>query len=192
MRKKQQGGLVLLGLAMTLILIPFSLIKNLTVSPLPLLRAAEWKIYDYQLRSLPEEKKDSPLVIVTIDDATLELLGRWPWDRKHIAHFIDKLPATVKLIGFNMVFPEKTPSDTILAKGMGKNKKIALGYFSLFEEKQYSSQTLEVPHRSQVSAIIGSDELALVGVPQTKAFLASTPQFQKVTLAQRFLYTLIH
>lgn len=38
-----------------------------------------------------EEKTSEQVVIVAIDESSIEKLGRWPWNRDIIAKLVDKL-----------------------------------------------------------------------------------------------------
>lgn len=71
------------------------------------------------------------IVIVAIDDASIEQLGRWPWQRKHHANLIDRLTESgAKAIGFDILFTEadqKRPdNDVILAQAMARSQRVAL------------------------------------------------------------------
>lgn len=52
----------------------------------------------------------SDLVVVAIDDESLQELGRWPWDRRVYAEFLNGLQGSgVRAIGMDIIFAE--PSD---------------------------------------------------------------------------------
>lgn len=61
---------------------------------------------------LPREV--SPLVaLVSIDDASIVQLGRWPWDRSIHAQIINKLTeAGAKVIGYDVNFPEPSNEES--------------------------------------------------------------------------------
>tara|TARA_B100000614_G_scaffold79873_1_gene71222 strand:+ start:2277 stop:4364 length:2088 start_codon:yes stop_codon:yes gene_type:complete len=52
-----------------------------------------------------EVYKDDPVVIVDIDDRSLELVGQWPWSRTTLARLTDQTYAAAAL-GFDIVFAE--------------------------------------------------------------------------------------
>jgi CHASE2 domain-containing sensor protein/tRNA A-37 threonylcarbamoyl transferase component Bud32 len=70
------------------------------------LEGLEYQLYDFgsQLR---EKDPASPVVIVAIDDASINGLGRWPWPRSHIAQMVNFLKqAEAKVIGVNIIYSE--------------------------------------------------------------------------------------
>ncbi len=83
-----------------LVLFPISFFENL-----------ELKRYDLMmgLRSQPEAPSD--IVMVDIDDDSIEKLGRWPWPRSLLAKGIDVIDAgNPRVIGLNFVFSEPEES----------------------------------------------------------------------------------
>lgn len=59
------------------------------------------------------------LVIIAIDDKSLQEIGRWPWNR---AVYVDLLQhtANAKIVAFDIAFFEPTPDDTLLGEAMRK------------------------------------------------------------------------
>ncbi|MDP2228444.1 MAG: adenylate/guanylate cyclase domain-containing protein [Moraxellaceae bacterium] len=79
-------------------------------------------IYDWRFKLLTPERRegDTPIVIVDIDERSLQREGRWPWGREKVAALVKALEAQgVSLIGFDVVFsePEVNPADALLAGG---------------------------------------------------------------------------
>lgn len=78
--------------------------------PWPVLDRLEWLSDDLRLRFLaPESTTPHPdIVIVDIDEASLQTLGRWPWPRQRLATLADELfeRQQVAALGFDMVFAE--------------------------------------------------------------------------------------
>jgi adenylate cyclase len=51
---------------------------------------------------------DERIVIIAIDEPSLEIHGHWPWTREKLALLLDQLfAAGVAVVGFDMVFPER-------------------------------------------------------------------------------------
>lgn len=67
--------------------------------------------YDFRA-SARKKPAASPVIIVDIDDASLEKIGPWPWQRDKIAEAIDKLTSyDVSLIGIELPFFESSPDN---------------------------------------------------------------------------------
>lgn len=67
-------------------------------------------VYDLQLQAqLPYQAlKNSPIVIVDVDEASLKQVGRWPWSRKVLARLVNTLmDAKAAVVGVDMLLSEK-------------------------------------------------------------------------------------
>ncbi len=61
------------------------------------------------------------IVMVNIDDRSLEAIGAWPWPRSQHATLIDRLAdANVKAVGYDVLFIEPTAEDEQLAQAMAR------------------------------------------------------------------------
>lgn len=88
----------------------------------------ENRFYDFRMKSLLNPKfKSKEIVLVKIDDDSLQKLGVWPIPRTIHAKMIDKLRVFgAKSVGLDIIFPEKSPlygeelPDEILAKAIKK------------------------------------------------------------------------
>ena len=70
------------------------------------LRTLEYKSYDLRAR-MRQKKPDSPVVIVAVDDASIEKLGRWPWPRAYMAELLTRLNEYApKLVALNILYTE--------------------------------------------------------------------------------------
>lgn len=79
----------------------------------------ELLIYDQRMRlHLPDEAKAAvPIVIIDIDEASLQHEGRWPWSRAKIADLVKKLNESgAAVIGFDILFgeAERNPAQEVL------------------------------------------------------------------------------
>ncbi|MGC8768482.1 CHASE2 domain-containing protein [Calditerrivibrio sp.] len=86
----------------------------------------------FKIRSILNIKHepDKRVVVVDVDEESINKLGRWPWDRKVIAGLIGKLnQATV--VGLDIVFSESSnpESDRALTETIAKNGNVILGFF---------------------------------------------------------------
>jgi adenylate cyclase len=72
--------------------------------------AIEWidlKTMDARFRFREEIPPEAPLALLTIDDRSIEEVGRWPWSREKTAEVIQKMmDFGAKAIGFDIVFSE--------------------------------------------------------------------------------------
>ena len=75
-------------------------------------------------------KPSDKVVVVAIDEKSINELGRWPWSRKEIAKLIEAL-STAKVVALDVVFsePEDEESDGVLAKSIEKAGNVVLGFF---------------------------------------------------------------
>ena len=77
----------------------------------------------FRIRGFRAPSKD--IIIVTIDDKTLEKLGRWPIRRSYYALLIDKT-AGAKAIAFDIIMAEPTGDDALLARAIKEHGNIIL------------------------------------------------------------------
>jgi adenylate cyclase len=101
------------------LLIAFLALRVWDPLPLELLRL---KFFDIYQVIKPREINSHPVVIVDIDEESLELLGQWPWPRDLIADLVDRIMSEGALaIAFDIVFPEpdRTSPDLMADKVPG-------------------------------------------------------------------------
>ena len=69
-------------------------------------------MYDLRLRfSLEQKEPDPRVVIVDIDEESLQAVGRWPWPRDRLAVLLENLfEANAALVAFDIVFAEGEPN----------------------------------------------------------------------------------
>jgi CHASE2 domain-containing sensor protein len=101
----------------------------LALSTLGLFTVMQWGstpglvIYD-QMHRLRAPLPANDVVIIGIDDASLDELGGWPLNRKVYADLLKKLADTgnqPKAIGFDILFPDPSPADAQLAQEMRRH-----------------------------------------------------------------------
>ncbi len=74
------------------------------------------RVYDTQTRN--------EVVVVGVDDASLQSLGAWPWKRDIFAQAIDRLyQEGARLVVFDILFLEKREGDGDVQHTLSKNKK---------------------------------------------------------------------
>ena len=97
------------------LLVAFIALRIWDPLPLELLRL---KFFDLYQMAKPREVEQRPVVIVDIDENSLEALGQWPWPRNLIARLVDRITAEGGVaVAFDIVFPEPDrTSPDLLAK----------------------------------------------------------------------------
>jgi len=98
-------GLLLTGISLIIYFMGF-----------PFLSVMEQKAYDLHFRSRGPVKPGSDVVIVGIDEKSVDLIGRWPWPRTRIAELVDQLNKYgAKVVAFDIVFSEPDESSGSVA-----------------------------------------------------------------------------
>lgn len=100
----------------------------------------ENRFYDFRMRSALDPKfKSKDIVLVKIDDYSLQKIGSWPISRTEHAKMIDKLSHFgAKVVSLDVLFPEKSPNqgnispDSVLATSIrnfqDKGGRVFLSY----------------------------------------------------------------
>lgn len=108
----------------TMGLILLALLLLIQSSELP--QRLDFWLFDKATTAAPPQPS-SEIVIVAIDELSLERLGRWPWQRTVHAELIDKLNAAgAETIVFDILFPESSAEDTALAEAMRRQGNVVL------------------------------------------------------------------
>jgi adenylate cyclase len=118
----------------------------------PFLDALDYFIYDARLRATMPRTLDPRIVIVDIDDASLQQLGQWPWRRDQLARLttevIDRQQADV--LGFDVLFvePDSSPAhddpDAVFANALA-GRPVALGFYFTRSKEPQSRGRLPTP-----------------------------------------------
>ena len=86
---------------------------------------AENLLYDLRVRMTMPNDMDKRIVIVDIDEKSLQEIGRWPWSRNHVARLVDQLfdHYGIQILGFDIVFPEPDDSSGLnILMSLGRNE----------------------------------------------------------------------
>jgi adenylate cyclase len=72
----------------------------------------EAMVYDARLTAFMPRDTDDRIVIVDIDEKSLAEVGRWPWNRQHMSHLIQRLfdEQQIAVLGMDVVFAEADES----------------------------------------------------------------------------------
>ena len=82
-------------------------------------------LYDLSFRIRGPLATDKRIVIASIDENTLETLGRWPIRRKYYAHLLD-IMKEAKVVGFDIIMAERSDDDTLLGEAIRKHGRVVL------------------------------------------------------------------
>ncbi|EGL53211.1 complex sensory protein with histidine kinase domain containing protein [Methylophaga aminisulfidivorans MP] len=119
----QRSWIIGFFLVICLALAGFFLSANKSLQRLDLL------IYDLML-PLQAPAMSDDIVIIAIDDASIQALGRWPWTRQRHAELLDTLLAlSPRAIGIDLLFSEpenNSDADQSLARAMTENNRTVL------------------------------------------------------------------
>lgn len=79
---------------------------------IPFVKLLENYFYDVRIRLLMSETIDDRIVVVDIDEKSLNEIGHWPWGRNRLATLMNRLfdDYKVAVIGFDVVFAERDDS----------------------------------------------------------------------------------
>lgn len=92
---------VVLGAGITVIFLLLGILR------LEFIDSLELKFYDVRMKFRTETDLPSDVVLVNIDDASVERLGHWPWPRSVIAEGLIKINSgRPRVIGLNTIFSE--------------------------------------------------------------------------------------
>ncbi|MGF2686432.1 CHASE2 domain-containing protein [Marinobacter sp. DUT-3] len=109
---------------LTLGLLLFAILLLLQATALP--QRLDYWLYDAQITTHPAPLDDD-VVVIAIDEISLDRLGRWPWSRDTHARLIEKLDkAGAETIVFDILFPEPSGEDPELAAAMEQHGKVVL------------------------------------------------------------------
>ena len=117
-------------------------------------------LYDAQLSFWSRSVADD-IIIIAIDDESLNELGRWPWPRSTHARLINKLEnESPRAIGLDIIFNEPDAnnplSDVLLARAMRASGKVVLPVFMSQESNNsYPIEALPLPEFTDNAAALG-------------------------------------
>jgi adenylate cyclase len=114
------------------------------------------KLKDVRFRTRGDVEPDKRVVIVAIDEKSINELGRWPWDRRVIAKLIENLNSYgAKTIAFDIIFSESSnpESDKALTDAIQKNGNVIAGYFFRSEGETPPKEALMLLEQSRVKII---------------------------------------
>src|SRR5919109_1722016 len=142
------------GQALGLAAILFILV--LAFSTLPLIRDSQVRLTDTFFRLAPAPKEQSSVVLVLIDDESLNEYGRWPWSRDLLARLTGNLAnAKASVIGLDILLlePQSLTSDQALADALHEARTVIVDKIGAFPDGPHWIEPL--PQFAQATAAIG-------------------------------------
>jgi adenylate cyclase len=99
-------------IGLSLIVLALLLLNSIGVLQIGFVQGLENYTYDVRLNLMMPRSVDDRIVIVDIDEKSLQEQGRWPWGRNKLALLVDKLfdEYRINTLGFDVVFAEKDES----------------------------------------------------------------------------------
>ncbi|MGI5920777.1 MAG: CHASE2 domain-containing protein [Syntrophomonadaceae bacterium] len=128
--------------AFLLILVQLAVLSGIFSKP-------EMMLYDSWFKLRGTQDPGDKIVIIAIDERSINSIGPTPWPRYVHAQLLDKL-AQARIIAFDMLFDAATSAqnDAALAQAIEKNGRVILAAQFAFEKNQQGEmvQSLQMPH----------------------------------------------
>ncbi|NVK43922.1 MAG: EAL domain-containing protein [Oceanospirillaceae bacterium] len=122
------------------------------------------RLYDLLL-PLQSPAMSDRIAVVTIDDASIDALGRWPWPRQRHAELVDRLTAMrVKAVGLDVLFSEAqdAAADSRLAEAIRRNGRTVLPVAPVRNGPQTPiRELLPLPELAAAAAALGHVDVEL-------------------------------
>ena len=114
--------------------------------------------FEYREKLEPERiQPNKNIVIVAIDEKSINEIGRWPWSRATIAKLVNKFyEYDVKLAAFDITFSEEESlkADGAFNKSLELNENVVLGYFFRDDSTQETDKdALKIHNRSRINLV---------------------------------------
>ena len=122
-RSSRRGPLQMLGLTLLL----FSAVAISIF--IPLIRDWQSRFTDTFFRLSPSPKQKSDVVLITIDDESLQQYGRWPWSRTLLAKLTHNLTnAGASVVGLDILLsePQSPDADRALQNALLSRRRLTL------------------------------------------------------------------
>jgi len=139
-----------------------------TLQPPSLWQQLSFLAQDLFIQNTTQNKPIDTVVLVDIDEASLEMMGAWPWSRSLMATLIEKVATdyAVDAIGLDIVFPEATRAqeDRELVESVKKNQAIT----AIVWDFQGQAVPLQVGNTGQGIAVLDN-----ASFPQARGYLGN-------------------
>ncbi len=181
MRIKRPHGTYFIGISITVIFVVLALMRFMPFERLEML------LYDlrYQLRG--KASAPSEIVIVGIDDRSLQAVGRWPWGRDKIADLLYRVNAMgARVVLLDFIFSEPSAGDAKFADAIKQKGNVVLPF--VFDFEGHSSQQIDDAFLDSAFLIIRNEKLFNIHAPiRAKGVLLPVPAFARNAAAMGFI-----
>jgi adenylate cyclase len=104
------------------------------------LHTLEERSGDWAWRTSASSVRESRIILVDVDEASLAQLGPWPWPRQRMAELSDRLAAEgTSLQVLDIIFPSPAAGDARLIDSLKKNSAVLAQTFALDSKTQATS-----------------------------------------------------
>lgn len=152
----RRGWVQMLGLSVLLF------IAVAALSQVPIIRDWEFRFTDTFFRLSPSPKQKSDVVVVTLDDESLQRYGRWPWSRTLLAKLTTNLfKGGAKVVGLDILLSEpQTPeADKALENALQSGQVVIVDKIASYLNGPRWMEPL--PQFSQAAAAVGHAQAPL-------------------------------
>ncbi|BAU13993.1 PAS/PAC sensor signal transduction histidine kinase [Leptolyngbya sp. NIES-3755] len=150
------------------------------LSGLGILQPVEQLAYQTLFWMRGEQAWNDRVVVIQIDDRSLEKIGRFPWNRKQYIPLLNLL-SEADVVAFDLIWSEPSPEDPTLATAIGQHGRVVLA-----SARDSIGVNLEpVKPLKEVTSAIGHIEkhVDLDGISRgIRAFVNNIPAFAIATL----------
>lgn len=173
-----------------LLIFVFFLVNFIIISDISFLKKQELSFNDnkFRVRKMLDVKPkiNEKIVIVAVDEKSINKIGRWPWDRKIIGDLFKKLKVA-SLTALDIVFSEYSnpDSDGYLSQAIEENGNIVGGFF-------FRSEATEVTEESHLDIVSDSALLRFemldnyTGIKEFPYVELNIPEISEALLASAF------
>lgn len=125
------------------------------------------------------------VIVVEIDDKSIDEFGRWPWSREKIGELITQLSGA-SLVVADMVFSERATEaeDWALADAISEADNVILGFFLRgTEEKKPDYRGYKEVEKCALQNVKTRSSLNYVGLPSIKGAEVNIPEIAEASLS---------
>jgi signal transduction histidine kinase len=154
---REHGWLQTGGLAVLL----FLLVAVISTA-IPAIRDWQRRFTDSFFRLSSAPKQRSPVVLVTIDDESLQLHGRWPWSRTLLAKLTSNLnQAGASTVGLDILLsePQSPEADKALQEALQSAHAVVVGKIAAFDDGPH--WVGPIPALAQAAVAVGHAQAPL-------------------------------